>query len=260
MLLTSRQNEKVKAFIKLSASSKQRRARKMFTLEGARLCFDAVKSDCIISEVFYTQKALEQYQTYLIPILERAKNAFEITQPIADAMADTKTTQGVFAIVEMQENPTAIDYTKKYIALENIQNPANLGAIARTASAMGIYGMIVNGGCDIYTPQAQRSAMGALLRLPVIEVGDMVETIKHCNEKGMQTIASVARNNAVPVTQVAFQENSVLVIGNEGNGLSDSCIKSCTIQTTIPMDDKTESLNAANAAAILLWEMVRLGR
>ena len=144
-----------------------------------------------------------------------------------------------------------------YIAVENIQTPLNLGAVARTAEALGREGLIVSGGCDIYNPQAQRAAMGSLLRLPVIEAEDLPAFLKDCAAKGMKTYAAVPDRGALSVTEMDRSKGVVCVVGNEGSGLSEDVIKSCVSPVTITMRGRAESLNAAAAAAVIMWEMVR---
>lgn len=141
--------------------------------------------------------------------------------------------------------------------MENIQTPDNLGAAARTAEALGLDGIIVSGGCDIYNPKALRAAMGSLLRLEVFSVPDLPSFIEKCNVNGMNTYAAVPDNTALPVTQIDKSKGIVCVVGNEGNGLTGKTISSCSSKVTIPMKGRAESLNAAAAACMIMWEMVR---
>ena len=150
-----------------------------------------------------------------------------------------------------------IEVNGKYIAAESIQNPSNLGAIARTAEALGISGLIVGGGCDIYNPKAQRAAMGSLLRLPVITADNLIDYLLSLKEQGFRVFGTVPDREAKAVTSVDFNAPCVSVIGNEANGLSDEILKICTDRITVPMAGRAESLNASTAAAIIMWEMVR---
>ena len=117
--------------------------------------------------------------------------------------------------------------------------------------------MIVCGGCDIYNPKALRAAMGSLLRLDVFSVNDLPGFLEKCNEDGMNTYAAVPDSSALPVTQIDKSKGMICVIGNEGNGLTEKTKLSCKDKITIPMKGRAESLNAAAAACMIMWEMVR---
>lgn len=257
--LTSKTNPKIKHFVKLRTDASYRREHGQFVLESLRLCVDAFLSGTEIVEVFVTNKALNQYKNELSGLISAAKT-FLITDEISDKMSDTASPQGVFCICKMldKEAPcNKIEVNGKYIASDSVQNPSNLGAIARTAEALGISGIIVGGGCDIYNPKAQRAAMGSLLRLPVISVDNLPAYLTGLKEKGFSVYGAVPDSDALPVTAVDFNKPCVCVIGNEANGLSDAVLSVCTDRITVPMKGRAESLNAYSAAAIIMWEMVR---
>ena len=123
--------------------------------------------------------------------------------------------------------------------------------------ALGLDGMIVCGGCDIYNPKALRAAMGSLLRLEVFSVSELPSFLEDCRARGMNTYAAVPDSTALPVTQMDKSKGIVCVIGNEGNGLTEKTKASCNDRITIPMKGRAESLNAAAAACMIMWEMVR---
>lgn len=159
----------------------------------------------------------------------------------------------------LEERPTTS--AQKLLLLENIQDPANLGAMSRTAEALGISGLLVIGGCDVYSPKALRASMGALLRLPVEVAGttaeDSISVLQNAEALGFRTYASTPAADAVPVTTVDFSGPVLCVVGNEANGVTPQTMDTCTARVTIPMEGRAESLNAAAAGAILMWEMVR---
>ncbi len=257
--ITSRNNEKIKNAVKLCTDSSERKKSGLFFLEGLRLCCDAVKNSVKPEIVFVTESAICKYSNELAVLLDSAKESYVITQEIALKLSDTKNPQGVFCVCKTLDKKNNIDkmnYNGIYIALENIQTPLNLGAAARTAEAFGLDGILISGGCDIYNPKALRAAMGALLRIDVFYTDDMGEALKHCNEKGMKTYAAVPDSSAVSVTEMDRSGGIICAIGNEGNGLSDKTVSACT-KITIPMRGKAESLNAAAAASVIMWEMTR---
>ncbi len=257
-LITSKTNDKIKYTIKLRDSSAFRREENSFFIESARLVKDAALSGAEIKMLFVTEESQEKYAEYISDILKSTKKAFVITKEIAEKMSDTKSTQGVFAVVSMLDkfaNISKIKYYGKYVALEEISNPSNFGAICRTAEAVGLDGIIIKGGCDIYNPKVQRAAMGALFRLDVVTVEDL-ESLFNSLEGKMKIYGSVPDSSAMKITEIDKTEGVICVIGNEGNGISDSVKKSSTL-VTIPMNGYAESLNAAAAATIIMWEMVR---
>lgn len=259
--ITSRKNEIIKEYRQLSASSSCRREQGKLPLEGARLCCDAAESGLQVLSLFYTEEAAEKYGDYLKIIQASSPVEYLISQPVAQCLSETKNPQGVFCICGMPEDDSDIppfSGGKHYLMLENIQDPANLGAVLRTAEAVGIGGVLLTGSCcDVYSPKALRAGMGAAFRLPVFRRGSAPETVACLNEAGFQTLAAVPDRDAVPVTQADFSVPGVAVIGNEGNGLTDVTKHACTMRVTIPMKGRAESLNAAASAAILMWEMMR---
>ena len=145
----------------------------------------------------------------------------------------------------------------RYIFLENVQDPSNLGAGCRSAEALGLDGLIVSGGCDIYNPKALRAAMGSSLRMPVILTENLAGLLAKANAEGMQTLASVPRNTATDIRRVDMRGGVICCVGNEGSGLSEEVIGACKTTVVIPMNGRAESFNASAAAAILAWELIR---
>ena len=140
--------------------------------------------------------------------------------------------------------------------MEEISNPSNFGAICRTAEAVGLDGVIIKGGCDVYNPKVQRASMGALFRLDVITVDDLPELFTELKSNNMKIYGSVPDSSALKITDIDKTSGMVVIIGNEGNGISDEA-KENSILVTIPMNGYAESLNAAAAATIIMWEMMR---
>ena len=255
-VLTSRANALVKQMIAVRRSVRERRESGLFFLEGARLCADAAISGTVVLACLYTDAAAEKYADRLAQILPLAEKAQRISPALADHLSETQSPQGIFCLCRMPQNDTQIDPYGKYLALSGVQNPDNLGAITRTAEALGLDGLIVEGGCDLYNPKAQRAAMGSLLRLPVVRTDDLALLLADCRARGMRTYASTPDADALPVTQADFSGGVVCAVGNEGAGLGDTLLCECT-RVTIPMHGRAESFNAAAAATILLWEMAR---
>ena len=256
--ITARTNEKIKHAVRLGESASLRKEAGEFFLEGARLCFDAVQTGIRIKQAFFTAKALWKYSEYTESIIAKSDVCYEISAEVSQKLSDTENPQGDFCICAIRNDVlSALNPEGKYIALENLQDPSNLGAVCRSAEALGLDGLIVSGGCDIYNPKALRAAMGSSLRIPVITAESLPELIRQANASGMQTLASVPRNTATDIRKVSMEGGVICCVGNEGSGLSEETISECTVPVTIPMSGRAESFNASAAAAILAWELKR---
>lgn len=259
--ITSRRNETIREIARLSGSAALRREKRLFVAEGARLCADAAKSGLRLAALLETAQAAEKYGEYLRPMRTAAEAEYRISPSVASFLSGTKTAQGVFCVCALPELsgtfPRAED-GKHCLVLENIQDPANLGAALRTAEALGFGGVLLAGRCcDAYAPKALRAGMGAVFRLPLFAAEDSAGAVRRLNEAGFSTFAAVPDPGAPPVTSVRFDSPSAAVVGNEGSGLLPETERACSRRITIPMAGRAESLNAAASAAILMWEMMR---
>ncbi len=258
-VLTAKNNDKIKAAVKLRDSAKARREEALFFLEGARLCADAAANVEII-RLFYTERAGEKYSAELAVLTQKAEDICVISEEISSKLSDTFSPQGIFCVCKALDKKHYIDKiysSAKLVALENIQDPANLGAIARTAEALGIEGAVLCGCCDIYNPKAQRAAMGSLLRLPVLNVDSMPEALADFDSRGYTTLVSTPNEAAQNITQCDLGEKTLCVIGNEGNGVTAETAAAAMQLVRVPMKGRAESLNASMAAAIIMWELMR---
>ena len=258
--LASKSNEKIRAAVSVRDSSKARRESGLFFLEGARLCSDAAENGIKIFRAFLSRSARKKYSGYCDRIISVSEEVYEISDEVAAKLSDTQNTQGIFCVCRVKDISDGVNELRadgKYLLLENVQDPSNLGAVSRTAEALGIDGLIVCGGCDIYNPKALRASMGSALRLNIIVRDRAAEVIDEANGKAMLTLASTPDKNSIRITDVDMSGGIVCVVGNEGNGVSQEVMNACRMRVTIPMGGRAESLNAATAAAILSWEMVR---
>ncbi len=261
MVISSKENRFVKLWRQLSNDGRARRKQGLFACEGARLCGDAALSSIRVEAVLYTAKAAELYAAQWQAITAVAETAVEITPQIAQYMADTASPQGIFCICALPQNETplsSLSLDGRYLALEDVQDPANLGAIIRTAEALGLDGLLLSGGCcDAYSPKVLRGSMGGVFRLPLFLVQDMTATVADLQARGFRMLACVPDADAVPICDADMQNGCIPLIGNEGNGLKQETIDACDMRITIPMGGRAESLNAAMAAGIVMWELER---
>ena len=254
MLITSRQNPRVRAAAAL-LDAKERKKTGLFLLEGARLCADAAENGVAVETLFLTPRAAEGYAPYYETVRAAAKETFFIDESVAEKLSDTAGSQHFFCVCRKRETPWAIDPAGFYLITDRVQNPDNLGALSRSAEAFGAAGLIVCGGCDLWSPKALRASMGALLRFPVFRAADAAEAAEKLTGLGMRVFAALLSDTARDVRSVTLTGGGALVIGNEGSGVSDAAAAVCTDHVIIPMAGKAESLNAAAAGAVLLWEL-----
>lgn len=259
--VTSKDNLNIKYIQKLVKSSKFRRCESAFVIEGARLCKDAFLSNVDILLLVATDDAIEKNTVLIKDIENVAKEKILVPNSIFKLISDTKTPQGILCVCKINRSELVVN-NGKFCALENVQDPVNLGTILRTAEALGINGIVISADCcDIYSPKVVRGSMGAIFRVPFIITENFVDYIDTLQKNGATCFASTPCSSAQKITKVNFNnyKTSVVLIGNEGNGLTNNAINTCKSTVTIPMLSKAESLNASVAASILMWEMLRSG-
>lgn len=263
--ITSRRNETVRAAADLRHAS-ARREQQAFLCEGARLCADAASSNLKIHSLFYTQKAALKYPAYLQKICLHVPEEEYLLEPsVAEILSDTKNSQEIFCVCEIPQ--TACMTAKQFLqrpatgmclALEQLQDPSNLGTALRTAEALGIDEILLCGECcDPFSPKALRGGMGAAFRLSLVYLPSLTEALSGLSRAGWRTLAAVPDADAAKITEIKFDAPTIMAVGNEGNGLLQVTIDACSSRVTIPMLGRAESLNASASAAILMWEMMR---
>lgn len=253
-MITSTGNSQIKDVMNLIKKSGVRKERGLFVIEGIRM-FVEIPKDRIVkiyaSESFaYDNK--EMLCDYRYEIV--ADNVFKM-------MSDTKTPQGILAVAKMLEYDIE-DLFKKdkvpmLVVLENIQDPGNLGTIIRTAEGAGATGIIMSDKTvDIYNPKTIRSTMGSLFRMPFVYSEDVVAAIHSLKQQNIKVFAAHLEGRNYYYEEDMKVPMAVL-IGNEGNGLTEELSKEADVRIKIPMEGKLESLNAAVSTAVILYEAMR---
>ena len=257
----SRDNGLVKEYVRLCGDRGFRRETRRFVIEGVRLCADALASGVRVGAAFFTSSAAARCPELIGALEQSGAAVYEIADPVAQKMADTRNPQGLFctaALPEEKLRPEALGPDGLYLALENLQDPGNMGTVLRTAEALGIGGVLLSAdSTDIWSPKAVRAGMGAVFRLPVAVVPDLPGLLERMGARGMETLAAVPDAQARSIREVRPAGGAVIAIGNEGAGLTPACIRACRQRVTIPMRGRAESLNAAGASAILMWELMK---
>lgn len=254
--ITSKDNPAVKLYRRLSESKKYRRENGMFILEGVRLIDDAVRENAGLYAVFASEECAE---TFFGGRNISGAECYVIPDDLADKLSDTGNTQGVFAICRTPERLFAAETVKKggkYVLLHQVRDPGNLGTIIRTADAVGIDGVFLSDCCELYNPKVVRSTMGSIFRLNVSEAG-FYDVFPAFAANGIETFAAVVDEDAVSLTECDLSGGAAVLIGNEGNGLPDEISAMCDKRLTIKMHGNINSLNAAMAAGIIMWEFTK---
>ena len=265
-VISSKNNEFVKHIKKLK-DKKYRDLNNEFIIEGIKIIEEAINENAKIKQIIICDDC---EKTSSIPkelMYEIAKyECVYVTNQIFETLTDVKNPQGIMAIVEKnmiasqlkkEDEIQSIDYTQDIIvALDDIQDPGNLGTILRTVDSIGINQILVSKGtADSYNPKVVRSTMGAIFRVKIIECENLKEVLQNLKkQKYNVVVTSLKTKNSI--YDVDYNKK-IIVIGNEANGVSEEIQKIADEKVKIPMLGKTESLNASVATGIILYEYVR---
>lgn len=253
--ISSNSNKYIKLVEKLQKSSKARNESGLFVLEGLRICEDAFDNGIVIENVFVSVSFYEKTRDIAKKFFQGSKLNFVVNDSLFLKICDTKTPQGIIVVAKKPDSSDSIDNNGKYIALDSIADTSNLGAICRTAEALGLSGIIINNtSCDPYSPKSLRASMGTLLRMPVFITDDLPAFL---TQNGLSGVSLVVDKTAQKLDNFNFEQGDVIIIGNEANGIGNEVKTASRALVTIPMSGKTESLNAAGAAAIAIYEYTK---
>ncbi len=249
--ITSRENAKIKYACRLSSSAAFRRSEGRFFAEGRKLCLD-LSGGAQLETMLYTETALAKCPQ----LAQLPGEHYIIEEHVADKLADVGTHQGVFAVFRTPVHTLdEVGCGGRYLALERVQDPGNVGTLLRSAAAFGFDGVILSSGCaSVWAPKTLRASMGAAVRIPVIEVDAMPRAVDALRAKRITCLAA-ALYHSQPLSEAktCYPNGVCVVVGSEGQGLTEETINACSGTVRIPMTDRVESLNAGIAGSILLW-------
>jgi TrmH family RNA methyltransferase len=265
-MIKSVNNERVRKVVSYIQKSKARKEENVFVIEGMKMLREAPVLQ--VREAYVTEKFLDEASEEDKEILWRY-GAETVTAEVMKKMADTRTPQGVLAVVSMyhySEEEVLEGYKEMgnekplLLILENIQDPGNLGTMLRSSEGAGVTGVILSkGSADVYNPKVIRSTMGSIFRMPFMYVDNIPAFVEKLSEKGIKTYAAHLKGKK-NYDKFDYTKPTAFLIGNEGNGLSKETADAASEYVLIPMKGQVESMNAATSAAILTFEASRQRR
>ncbi|MBS7007080.1 TrmH family RNA methyltransferase [Anaerostipes sp.] len=251
-MITTSQNKQIKQAVKLLKSSRERKKTGLFVAEGLRM-FREIPEE-LREKVFVSSDFLKEHKELL-----RGISFEEVSPQVFREISDTETPQGILSLVRMQQHSVSEILKQSgssILLLENLQDPGNLGTLVRTGEGAGVSGVIMSKDTvDIYNPKVIRSTMGSVFRVPFCYVEDLSETVGLLRQQSIHVYA--AHLNGTDYTDESYDKLSAFLIGNEGNGLTDRIAALADKRIRIPMEGRVESLNAAMAGGLLMYEARR---
>ena len=261
-MITSSSNAKVKQVVQWQNKARERREAGIFLAEGRKLFREAPEDR--IREVYLSERLWEPgcLEPDLREKLERT--GYEtVSEEVFRKMSDTGTPQGILCVVKRPEyrlEQLLDGEAPLLVVLESIQDPGNLGTVLRTGEGAGVAGVILGGDTvDVFSPKVIRATMGSIFRVPFVLSENLVETLALLRQRNIRIYAAHLSGEAY-YDSFSFREGTAFLIGNEGNGLSPEVAGAADSLLKIPMKGRVESLNAAVAAALLMYEAMRQRR
>jgi TrmH family RNA methyltransferase len=254
-MLTSLQNPLVKQLRKLH-QAKERRQQQLFLLEGTHLLEAAWAANCLLVTVCCTAEWQGRYPSLWEQVNQVAQRVELVSPEVLRAIATTVEPDGVVATIERTSTPTP-SFTSLGLVLETVQDPGNLGTMIRTAAAAGAEGLLLSAdSVDPDHPKVLRASAGQWFQVPMAISSDLKADISHYQQQGMQVISTLP-TATLTYWQIDLRPPTLILLGNEGAGLSPKLAGLADHQVTIPQSSGVESLNVAIAAALILYEAKR---
>ena len=257
-MITSISNAQVKQVCAYVQKAKERRKDRIFVVEGPRM-FEEAPADRIY-KVYATQSFCDKHTTDGMGAKLKETGFEVVSDEVLAKMSDTKTPQGVLCLVKWPEYSLDDLLLRKngvFVVLEDLQDPGNLGTIIRTGEGAGIAGVIMSGNTvDIFNPKTIRATMGSIYRVPFVYVQDMAEAIKRLKKADIAVYAAHLKGEQY-YDAFDYTKGSAFLIGNEGNGLKEETALLADTYVKIPMAGQVESLNAAIATTLFMYEAAR---
>lgn len=258
-VIESRQNPTVKRCAALS-EKKARDKEGMFSAEGSTIFFDLAHLGIYPKAVFLSSDREDLKRRVEECIGKTEVKAYLLAPFVFEKITSEKGSEGIVSLYEKEAVTAQLPFPDRgrFIALENLQDPGNVGTILRTAAALGFDGVITVGGADPFGGKCIRSSMGAFAMIPVKSFSTTEDAFSHLRERGVFSVAACLAEDSSVITEISFPPSVCVWIGNEGKGLSETAISLADKKSIIPIS-RAESLNAAVAAGVFMWEIARRG-
>ena len=271
IVITSRQNPSIKRLCFL-LEKKGREASGLFRFDGIKLFSEAVSCGVEIEEIYLRESSVAVLEARL----ERELSSLPpckvicVSDDVFEKISEERSPEGIITVAKYIDGLSKITEIKdvdipkisdSILLLESLRDPGNLGTVLRSAAALGIDTVVLSSDCaDVYNPKTVGAAMGALFRVSVCRLGEglLSEYIARLRKSGRRVFVAALKSDAALLGSFDMQTGDCFVIGNEGHGLSNEAIDACDKCVIIPMQAGCESLNAAAASVILMWEMKKL--
>ena len=275
-IITSRQNRRIVELMKLD-DRRTREKNGTFRFDGVKLLCEALCRGVELDSLFVrvgTAEKLEQRmrELYGYSLSDVSCPIFGVEDNLFEKISQENAPEGVITVAKYidkshnfiiiyKEDENDARKDAPVLLLESVRDPLNVGAIIRSAAALGVGRLIMSADCaDLYHPKTLRAAMGPLFSMPITRVEDLAGTVTALRQSGRRVYAAALDDTAIRLGSQEFDEERKdypvgAVIGNEGHGLSESVIAACDRSVYIPMEADTESLNAGVAAALIMWEL-----
>lgn len=272
-IIASRQNRRIVELCKLD-DRRAREKNRRFRFDGVKLLCEAIRRGVPLCELYLRVGTAEKVadrmmELYGCTLADAACPVFGVEDELFDRISEENAPDGVICVANYIDKCHKMNtiYNKEdgilsdpspVILLESVRDPLNVGAIIRSAAALGVGHLVLSADCaDIYHPRTVRAAMGPLFSMPITRVDDLPEAIRALRESGRTVYAAALDEDAARLGEITPPCRSGAVIGNEGHGLSSATIAACDRAVYIPMQANTESLNAGVAAALIMWELCK---
>ena len=248
-IISSPKNEKIKELVKLQTAKGRKKAGR-YLLEGEHLVEEAIKERAQIKLIVVTSNRLEDYENLLV---QTDVQVLVVSQDVFHKLSMTETTQGILAVVEIVKQEM-LPHKGRLFVLDAVQDPGNLGTIVRTADAAGFDAVVLGTGTvDLYNDKVLRSMQGSHFHIPVFQA-NLQEYLPILKEKGVQVAVTALHRDSKDYSVLQGATDVAIVVGNEGQGVSNDVIEIADVVVTIPMFGKAESLNVAIASALLMYK------
>ena len=256
-VITSKENEMIKNIKKLK-EKKYRDEENKFLVEGIKMVQEAINEDAKISKIVICEDCINDGSIKQELLYEIAKHdCIYVSKKVFQTITEVTNPQGILAVIEKENGEEQISFNEDVIVvLDGIQDPGNLGTILRTIDSVNLKQVILSEQtADPYNPKVVRSTMGAIYRINMIRSKNIIETLKNIKKHKYDIVATSLQTDK-SIYDIDYKK-TVIVIGNEANGVSEEVLELANKKVKIPMLGKTESLNAAVATGIILYEYVR---